>query len=85
MTMSEEKVVKRPAQKQMSRKKVCIFCTDKVDEVDYKDVAKLRKFITEKGKIVPRRMSGTCAKHQRIVTEAVKRAREMALLPYVAE
>ena len=85
MTMSEEKVVKRPAKKQMSRKKVCIFCTDKVDEVDYKDVAKLRKFITEKGKIVPRRMSGTCAKHQRIVTEAVKRAREMALLPYVAE
>ena len=83
--MSEEKVVKRPAKKMMSRKKVCIFCTDKVDEVDYKDVAKLRKFITEKGKIVPRRMSGTCAKHQRIVTEAVKRAREMALLPYVAE
>ena len=85
MTMSEEKVVKRPAKKQMSRKKVCIFCADGVDEVDYKDVAKLRKFITEKGTIVPRRMSGTCAKHQRIVTEAVKRAREMALLPYVAE
>ena len=83
--MSEEKVVKRPAKKQMSRKKVCVFCADGVDEVDYKDVAKLRKFITEKGKIVPRRMSGTCAKHQRIVTEAVKRAREMALLPYVAE
>ena len=56
-----------------------------MDELDYKDVAKLRKFITEKGKIVPRRMSGTCAKHQRVVTEAVKRAREMALLPYVAE
>ena len=83
--MSEEKVVKRPSKKQMARKKVCIFCADGVDEVDYKDVAKLRKFITEKGKIVPRRMSGTCAKHQRIVTEAVKRAREMALLPYVAE
>ena len=83
--MSEEKVVKRPAKKQMSRKKICIFCADGVDELDYKDVAKLRKFITEKGKIVPIRMSGTCAKHQRIVTEAVKRAREMALLPYVAE
>ena len=83
--MSEEKVVKRPAKKPMARKKVCIFCADGVDELDYKDVAKLRKFITEKGKIVPRRMSGTCAKHQRIVTEAVKRAREMALLPYVAE
>ena len=83
--MSEEKVVKRPSKKPMARKKVCIFCADGVDEVDYKDVAKLRKFITEKGKIVPRRMSGTCAKHQRVVTEAVKRAREMALLPYVAE
>ena len=83
--MSEEKVVKRPAKKQMSRKKVCIFCVEKTDEVDYKDIAKLRKYVTEKGKIVPRRMSGVCAKHQRIVTEAVKRAREMALLPYVAE
>lgn len=84
--MSEEKVVKRPAgKKPVSRKKVCIFCVDKIDAVDYKDVAKLRKYITEKGKIVPRRMSGVCAKHQRIVTEAIKRAREMALLPYVAE
>ena len=80
--MSEEKVVKRPAKKQMSRKKVCV---EKTDEVDYKDIAKLRKYVTEKGKIVPRRMSGVCAKHQRVVTEAVKRAREMALLPYVAE
>lgn len=84
--MSEEKVVKRPAgKKPVSRKKVCIFCVDKVDTLDYKDVAKLRKYITEKGKIVPRRMSGVCAKHQRVVTEAIKRAREMALLPYVAE
>mgnify|MGYP001776377411 CR=1 FL=1 len=84
--MAEEKVVKRPAgKKPVSRKKVCIFCVDKIDSVDYKDVAKLRKYITEKGKIVPRRMSGVCAKHQRIVTEAIKRAREMALLPYVAE
>ncbi|MDE5548656.1 MAG: 30S ribosomal protein S18 [Clostridia bacterium] len=84
--MSEEKVVKRPnGKKPMSRKKVCVFCVDKVDTVDYKDVAKLRKYITEKGKIVPRRMSGVCAKHQRVVTEAIKRAREMALLPYVAE
>jgi small subunit ribosomal protein S18 len=69
----------------MSRKKVCVFCVEKTDEVDYKDIAKLRKYVTEKGKIVPRRMSGVCAKHQRVVTEAVKRAREMALLPYVAE
>ncbi len=84
--MSEEKVVKRPSgKKPMSRKKVCVFCVDKIDTLDYKDVAKLRKYVTEKGKIVPRRMSGTCAKHQRVVTEAIKRAREMALLPYVAE
>lgn len=83
--MSEEKTAsKRPA-KRMPRKKVCIFCVDKVDEIDYKDIAKLRKFITEKGKILPRRMSGVCAKHQRVLAEAIKRARVMALLPYVAE
>ena len=82
--MSEEKVVKRPSKK-APRKKVCTFCGDKATEIDYKDVAKLRKFITEKGKIVPRRMSGVCAKHQRLLAEAIKRARVMALLPYVAE
>ena len=82
--MSEEQVVKRPARK-APRKKVCTFCVDKATEIDYKDVAKLRKFITEKGKIVPRRMSGVCAKHQRLLAEAIKRARVMALLPYVAE
>ncbi len=82
--MSEEKVVKRPV-KRVPRKKVCTFCVDKVEEIDYKDVAKLRKYITESGKIVPRRMSGVCAKHQRILAEAIKRAREMALLPYVAD
>lgn len=82
--MSEEKVAKRPARK-APRKKVCTFCVDKATEIDYKDVAKLRKFITEKGKIVPRRMSGVCAKHQRLLAEAIKRARVMALLPYVAE
>ena len=82
--MSEEKVVKRPARK-APRKNVCTFCVDKATEIDYKDVAKLRKFITEKGKIVPRRMSGVCAKHQRLLAEAIKRARVMALLPYVAE
>ncbi|HRF36063.1 MAG TPA: 30S ribosomal protein S18 [Clostridia bacterium] len=69
----------------MPRKKVCIFCVEKVDELDYKDVAKLRKFITEKGKILPRRMSGVCAKHQRMVATAVKRARTMALIPYRAD
>ena len=80
----EEKVVKRNI-KRPSRKKVCNFCVDKVVEIDYKDVNKLKKFITEKGKIVPRRMSGVCAKHQRELATAIKRARYMALLPYVAE
>ena len=84
--MAEEKVVKRPAgKKPVSRKKVCIFCVDKIDSVDYKDVAKLRKYITEKGKIIPRRANGCCAKHQRMLSEAVKRARVMALLPYKAD
>ena len=58
---------------------------DKVNEIDYKDVAKLRRYITESGKIMPRRMTGTCARHQRMVAEAIKRARVMALLPYVAD
>jgi small subunit ribosomal protein S18 len=66
------------------KKKVCIFCQDKVNEIDYKDVAKLRKFISERAKILPRRVSGTCALHQRQLTVAVKRARQMALLPYIS-
>jgi len=67
------------------RKKVCSFCVDKVEHIDYKDVAKLRRFITERGKILPRRISGNCAKHQRQVTIAIKRARNIALLPFTAE
>ena len=67
------------------RKKVCIFCADKVDFIDYKDTAKLRKFISERGKIMPRRISGTCAKHQRELNTAIKRARQVALLPYVCD
>ena len=67
------------------RKKVCIFCADKVDFIDYKDSGKLRKFISERGKILPRRISGTCAKHQRQLTTAIKRARNMALLPFVTD
>ena len=68
-----------------SRRKVCTSCVDKVDVIDYKDVAKLRRFITERGKILPRRLSGNCAKHQRQVTLAIKRARNIALLPFTAE
>lgn len=64
------------------RPKVCNYCVDKIDHVDYKDIDRLKRFITERGKILPRRVSGNCAKHQRQVTTAVKRARHMALLPY---
>ena len=67
------------------RRKVCSFCVDKVAHIDYKDVAKLRRFVTERGKILPRRISGNCAKHQRQVTVAIKRARNIALLPFTAE
>jgi len=67
------------------RKRVCSFCVDKIEQVDYKDVARLRKFMTERGKILPRRISGNCAHHQRQVTVAIKRARNLALLPFTAE
>ena len=68
-----------------ARKRVCGFCVDKMENVDYKDVARLRRFITERGKIIPRRISGNCARHQRQVTTALKRARLVALLPFTAE
>ena len=64
------------------RRKVCEFCERPVETVDYKDVVTLKKFVSERGKILPRRATGTCAKHQRKVTEAIKRARNVALLPY---
>ena len=66
------------------RKKVCVFC-GKDNVIDYKDTAKLKKFVSEIGKILPRRITGTCAKHQRALTVAIKRARHVALMPYVAE
>ncbi|MBQ5954687.1 MAG: 30S ribosomal protein S18 [Firmicutes bacterium] len=69
----------------MRKKKVCQFCADKAETIDYKDVEKLRKYVTERGKILPKRITGTCAMHQRAVTTAVKRARTVALLPYVAD
>ena len=65
-----------------SRRKVCVFCSEKAKPIDYKDVATLRKYISERGKILPRRITGTCATHQRAITNAVKRARHVALLPY---
>ncbi len=69
--------------KVFSRRRVCRFCTDKDVTIDYKDAKTLRNFVTERGKIIPRRIYGTCAKHQRQLTEAVKRARQLALLPYM--
>ncbi len=67
------------------RKKVCSFCVDKAAGIDYKDIAKLRRYVSERSKILPRRTTGTCAMHQRELTEAIKRARQIALLPYVTD
>jgi small subunit ribosomal protein S18 len=67
------------------KKKVCRFCVDKVERIDYKDVSFLRKFLTDRGKIFPRRTSANCAKHQRQLATAIKRARYMAMLPYIVE
>ena len=74
----------RPANRQR-RRKVCTFCTERDAVIDYKNPAQLRKFISERGKILARRMTGTCARHQRQLTTAVKRARQIALLPYVTD
>ena len=67
------------------RKKVCVFCGKENNEIDYKDVNKLKRYVSERGKILPRRITGNCAKHQRAITVAVKRARHLAIMPYVAE
>lgn len=67
------------------RKKVCMFCVDRVEKIDYKDITKLKKCMTERSKILPRRVTGTCAFHQRELTSAIKRARHIALLPYVSD
>ena len=84
--MSEDRGdrVRRPRGRK-PRRKVCPFCVDKVEAIDYKDVAKLRRYLSERGKILPRRMTGTCAKHQRQLSTAIKRARTIALMPYVSE
>ncbi|EJP6473990.1 30S ribosomal protein S18 [Clostridium sp. FAM 1755] len=68
-----------------AKRKVCTFCAEKSEAIDYKDINKLRKFVTERGKILPRRISGNCAKHQRELTRAIKRARNIALLPFTTE
>ncbi len=81
--MAYEKFDKKPNRK--GRKKVCSFCVDRVECIDYKDVNKLHKFISDRAKILPRRVTGTCAKHQRELTTAIKRARHIALLPYTSD
>lgn len=65
-----------------SRRKACGFCVDKIENIDYKDIAKLRRYVSERAKILPRRVTGTCAHHQRALTVAIKRARHLALLPF---
>ncbi|MDQ6825323.1 MAG: 30S ribosomal protein S18 [Candidatus Eremiobacteraeota bacterium] len=84
--MVKRKMVKRKSTKERkTKRKSCSFCLEKITALDYKDTMRLRKFITERGKIVPRRISGNCARHQRGLTDAVKRARVIALLPFSAE
>ncbi|MBP5303769.1 MAG: 30S ribosomal protein S18 [Clostridia bacterium] len=79
-----EKTERVPARNpRKGRRKVCSFCMDKVETIDYKDVNRLRRHLSERGKILPRRVTGTCAHHQRELTVAIKRARQIALLPYV--
>ena len=81
--MAYDKNNGRPNRK--GRKKDCSFCVDKVESIDYKDVNKLNKYTSDRAKILPRRVTGTCAKHQRALTVAIKRARHLAMMPYVCE
>lgn len=71
--------------RRMRKKKICLFCADKVDSIDYKDIDKLKKYITDRGKILPKRITGTCAVHQRELTKAIKKARMIALLPFTQD
>jgi len=76
----------RPGGMRMRKKrKVCAFCVEKLDDIDYKDVPRLKKFLSERSKILPRRITGNCAKHQRFLTTAVKRSRHIALIPYISD
>ncbi len=81
----EDRGDRGPRGNRKSRKKVCSFCIDRVYNIDYKDVPRLRRYLSERGKIVPRRVTGTCARHQRQLTIAIKRARHIAFLPFVSE
>ena len=81
----EKEMQKQPVRMNRKKKKVCVFCAEKVENIDYKDVAKLKKYVSERGKILPRRITGNCAKHQRALTVAIKRARHISLMPYVQD
>ena len=83
--MEKERVERTNRRNRKSRKKVCAFCMDKIEHIDYKDVPRLRRYLSDRAKIIPRRVTGTCARHQRQLTVAVKRARHLAFLPYVGD
>ena len=86
MAMERSERPERPKNRdRRPRRKVCAFCADKIEMIDYKDTQRLRRYLSERGKIVPRRVTGTCARHQRQLTTAIKRARHLALLPYVTD
>lgn len=86
MAMERTERPERPMNRERRpRRKVCAFCADKIEMIDYKDTQRVRRYLSERGKIVPRRVTGTCARHQRQLTTAIKRARHLALLPYVTD
>ena len=83
--MERERTERNDRRNRKSRKKECAFCMDKIENIDYKDVPRLKRYLSDRAKIIPRRVTGTCARHQRQLTVAVKRARHVAFLPYVGE
>ena len=83
--MEKERTERNDRRNRKSRKKVCAFCMDKIENIDYKDVPRLKRSLSDRAKISPRRVTGTCARHQRQLTVAVKRARHVAFLPYVGD
>ena len=83
--MEKERTERNDRRNRKSRKKVCAFCMVKIENIDYKDVPRLKRYLSDRAKIIPRRVTGTCARHQRQLTVAVKRARHVAFLPYVGD
>ena len=83
--MERERTERNDRRNRKSRKKVCAFCMDKIENIDYKDVPRLKRYLSDRAKIIPRRVTGTCGRHQRQLTVAVKCARHLAFLPYVGE